>query len=172
MKNIILFLFVTISFFSCKEVVFKNPQPKGMDNIQSFPANLQGYYITKDDRSDTLKISENSITIVNDKKTSMNIMLCDTALLRQNKKYYFINLREGEYWYTYVLKLKKNKFDMLYLFEDTTKNNIKKISEITKIEKNEDSSHYVIDPTKKELMKILKKGCFSNVGTFYKVKNK
>ncbi len=60
MRLLPLFLFWSLLLYSCKEVTFTEPQPKGIASLKEVPMKLQGTYQTVDETtgqfSDTLII--------------------------------------------------------------------------------------------------------------------
>jgi hypothetical protein len=71
-KNILLFIFMTLSFISCEEYKFSMPQPVDKENINVFPKQLLGAWIDQD----------STITVVINKKDVSKIEMHDVKVVK------------------------------------------------------------------------------------------
>ena len=154
-----------IALFSCKEISFKEPQPRGKKILKEIPKSLVGKYLLKDDKSgetDTLIVSSKGYIVVSDKKGDN---LGDSLVLKKFKGYYFISINENPEWILRVVKQKSNG-DIEYMTMDegggSFKDFLTKISKDIKIDSVEVNGEklYQIDPSPKELVRLIEKGYF------------
>ncbi len=61
MKLFLTYIMIIFLFISCEEIYFETPQPKGEINLNEFPTNLQGTYLST---TDDINITINRKTIV------------------------------------------------------------------------------------------------------------
>ena len=116
-------------------------------------------------------------------KINSRCNLSDTVKLRRLHDYYFLSIQEF-WWDVIAIKPEKNGDLNIKLIHNYKMDNssdtiklttidyskiVKKISKITSCEEIGENS-YVIDPSKKELMKLIRKGIFRPYGTLKKVK--
>jgi hypothetical protein len=92
-------LLLAIFFTSCKEVSFKEPQPRGKKVLKEVPAELQGKYFIKDDdgsAQDTLTINAWGYTVGHN--ANEKALLSDSLVLKYYRGYYFINMDGHPEW--------------------------------------------------------------------------
>ena len=202
-KNILILLFILFLVGCGPYIWFKTPQPKGRKNLDTFPNELIGKYISIEDSS-VIIINKNKVikqfhekllmskvefqdetgdSLAQDTsflftdnwhikvksfgdsvnvfswKDEVQFEISDDQLLREYRNVYFLNFRDtGDYW----------KVKILYLYGDTleyddilTKEDINKVKSITTVKEYSDTSkehdtRYFLNPTRRELRKILK----------------
>ena len=174
-KNIVLFfLFFSLIVFisSCVEVKFEQPQPAGTEAEKVFPADLQGTYI--DENNDTLIVNDVTYRFGTG-KTIFNGggELSENLILKKYKKYYFLSEKNDSLWNIIVVKL-KNKNDLkVFIIDGENKEKIEELKKITNVKEifNSDGEidSYIINPSKKELKRMLRKKIFTEIGTFKKI---
>lgn len=174
----ILFATVLVVLYGCKEVTFKEPQPKGKKPLTSVPKNVQGKYLTLTDEGD---LSKDTVVITSrgyrfgyfdaaersaKNKNYEEGVLGDSLVLKTFKGYYFLNLNEDPEWLLRVLKQEKNG-DLIYmaLEEKNADFNayLEKLSREVRIDSVTTAKEtlYQIDPTPTELVDLIDKGFFS-----------
>jgi hypothetical protein len=177
MKRIAPFLLLSI-LISCKEVSFREPQPKGRKILTTVPKELHGKYLPeKDDggvSKDTIVITAKGYRFgyydpadqikSRDKFDDGN--LGDSLILKSFKGYYFLNFNERPEWLLRVFKRQSNG-DLIYMTPEQEgidfKDYIKNLSKEIRIDsvKLKDEVLYQIDPTPRQLVSLIEKGYFS-----------
>lgn len=166
-KPAIVLIFFILFFFSCKEISFKEPQPRGKKALKEIPKGLVGSYLLKDDNggeTDTLIVNAKGYFVVSDKKGSQ---LGDSLVIKKYKGYYFVNVNDNPEWLLRVIQQEKNG-DLVYmtLEEDNIsfKDFLTKVSKEVKVDSVEINGEklYQIDPSPKQLTKLIEKGYFRN----------
>jgi hypothetical protein len=161
-------------FFGCKEISFKEPQPRGKKALQEIPAKLRGSYLLSAENEpskDTLVVSKNGYLIVSDRKQNL---LGDSLVLKHFKGYYFININEKPEWLLRIIRLEKNG-DLTYMSMDVEENSfndlLRRLSKDVKIDSIQTGSEtlYQIDPSPKELLKLIEKGYFRKTMRMQKI---
>jgi hypothetical protein len=161
---------------ACKEVTFRDPQPKGIRSLQQVPTRMQGYYLVADDsgKVDTLVISTNSFYSKRE-PTKDSRHLSDTLIMKTYKGYYFFNQRDRNdpTWLLRIVKQEKNG-DLHYLAMDDERFNefLVKLSREIRVDSVDlgKGMIYTIDPTPKQLMSLIEKGYFIKQAKFKKLK--
>lgn len=160
-------ILVSVLFLiACSEISYKEPQPFGINPLSQTPEKLQGKYLVSDENenTDTLVIDKTGYYIGHDEMA----FLSDSLVLKYYKGYYFVNFRENFAWYLRILKLQKNG-DLLYLEMDAIPNTeedkvkfIERLSVVIPVRETtmDDKTMHVIDPSKKKLIELIKKGYF------------
>jgi len=164
--NRLVFPFILAALiFSCKEISYKEPQPRGKRALTTVPAALQGTYLLSDAQGtskDTLIVTANSYRTVSDRKQNT---LGDSLVLKAYKGYYFLNVNENPEWLLRVMKQLPNG-DVAYYsmdvdekkFNELIRNLSKEIDVDSVMIKGE--TLYQIDPSPGKLMKLIRKGYF------------
>ncbi len=169
----VLILFLIL--FGCKEISFKEPQPRGKKSLAEIPAELQGTYLLSaenESSKDTLVVSNNGYLIVSDRKKSV---LGDSLVVKKFKGYYFVNINENPEWLLRVIKREKNG-DLSYMSMDVQENSfndlLKRLSKEVRIDSIQTGTEklYQIDPSPKELLKLISKGYFRTTMRMQKIK--
>lgn len=162
---IFLLTLVTIVFVAaCKEVSYRDPQPKGFRSMPSVPTRLQGSYLFTDEKGekDTIIITKESFYAKSDQKDVYH--LSDTLIMKTYKGYYFINKRDNTTWLLRVIKQEKNG-DIAYLAmgEDDFNAFLLRLSKEIRIDSMDlgKGMIYQIDPTPKQLVDLIEKGYFT-----------
>jgi hypothetical protein len=177
MSRLFLFLFV-LAAVGCKEVSFKEPQPKGKKPLTSVPKNLQGKYLTLTEEGvvskDTVIITARGYRFgyfdpaerVAKNESYEEGVLSDSMVLKSFKGYYFFSLNENPEWLLRVLKQEKNG-DLYYMsMEDKNldfNSYLEKLGREVKIDSFTTAKEtlYQIDPTPNALTALIDKGFFS-----------
>lgn len=175
MKTLAYAALFTFLIGGCKEISFQEPQPKGKKPLQEVPKKLHGTYLvtaTGDNAEDTIFINSKGYLIASDKKASL---LGDSLVLKQYKGHYFININESPEWLMRVIKQEQNG-DLTYMSMDVEETSfnalLKALSEEVRLDSLVVNGEklYQIDPTPKQLMKLIQKGYFKNTFRMKKIK--
>lgn len=204
MKKNVFILFLILFFVSCGPYIwFQTPQPEGRKNLDSFPNELIGKYISLSDSSviiinkdkvikqyhEKLLMSRNEFldetgdSIAKDTsflftdnwhikvkafgdsvkvfswKDEILFQISDDQLLRDYKGFYFLNKKDtNNYWKVEILRLEE---DTLEYDDILKKEDIEEIKRITPVGVIKDTSkekitRYFLNPSKREMRKILK----------------
>jgi hypothetical protein len=178
MNKSILVLFAILLLGSCKEVSFREPQPRGRRALNTIPAKLQGKYLPYQDdgqlSKDTIIITQKGyhfgyyepVPDANHRADYEEGVLSDSLVLKSYRGYYFLNLYENPEWLLRVIKQEKNG-DLTYMTleqEDVDFNDyIRKLSYEMPIDSLslEDKTLYYINPTPSKLVELIDKGFFT-----------
>ncbi|MDH4090597.1 MAG: hypothetical protein OEV74_18240 [Cyclobacteriaceae bacterium] len=164
MKNLVPLL-VFFAFCGCREISFKEPQPKGKKSLREVPEKLLGKYLLqeeKDTAKDTLVVTRQGYLIVSDRKQSL---LGDSLVLKRYKGYYFLSINENPEWILRIIKREKNG-DLTYMSMDEEdrafKDLVNDLAREVGIDsvKIDDKMLYQIDPSPRQLINLIKKGYF------------
>ncbi|HEY0652330.1 MAG TPA: hypothetical protein VGD65_04340 [Chryseosolibacter sp.] len=171
-------LLISIALLGCKEVSFKEPQPKGKKELTSVPKNIQGSYLVLTDEGipskDTIVISARGYRFGYfdpEERAAKNDeyeegVLSDSMILKSYKGYYFLSLKENPEWIVRVLKEEKNG-DLIYMALEDKKiefnEYLEKLSGEIRIDSmtTESETLYQIDPDPNQLVDLIKKKFFS-----------
>jgi hypothetical protein len=176
--RIFLLLIISTALISCKEVTFKQPQPKDKKAMTAVPKNLQGKYLvmTEDGTpsKDTIVITSRGYrfgyfdpaerSVKNDEYEEG--VLSDSMVLKNYKGYYFLSLNEDPEWLLRVFRQEKNG-DLQYMTMEDKKmeftDYLEKLSAEIRIDSmtTEKETLYQIDPDANQLVDLIKKGFFS-----------
>ena len=165
MKNLVL-LFLGIVLFSCTEISYKEPQPKGIKALSKIPSALHGTYHWKGDEQDTIIIFDGGFKSIDKKEDALYVS--DSLVLKKYKGNYYINYRDDSRWLLRILKPQKNG-DLLFMQMKNVpqagaerQEFIQKLSmETPVVESTVDSTTYfIIDPSPKKLHKLIESGFF------------
>jgi len=167
---------VILSLFACKEISFKEPQPKGKKGLSQVPRELLGRYLVVEekggDNKDTLVVKEKGYYVPGD---SSKGELGDSLVLKKYKGYYFFNDNENPEWLLRVVKREPNG-DLSYMLMEPSEKSFNefllKLNEEIQIDSIDDDNQklYQIDPSPKELVSLIKKGYFKKTITLKKLK--
>lgn len=166
---------IIITICSCKEISFKEPQPKGKRILHEMPQALRGKYLLIEENGankDTLVITKQGYYVTND---STKGVLGDSLVLKKYKGYYFFNDNEKPEWLLRIVKQEENG-DLTYMFMDSGEKSfyefvheINKEIEIDSLEVNGEKL-YQIDPTPRQLISLIKKGYFKKTTQLKRLK--
>lgn len=173
LQLLILFFLIT----GCKEITFREPQPKGKKALKANPKKIQGKYLAVEDdgeiSKDTIVITENGYH-VNYYETFAKLVsgsldqgtLGDSLVIKKYKGYYFLNFNEKPEWTLRVLHVEKNDDLILMALEDDGldfNSFVKKLAKEIQVDSFEvnDEMLYQIAPEPKQLINLIKKGYFS-----------
>jgi hypothetical protein len=164
----------TILLYSCKEVTFPEPQPLGVKELAEIPANIRGKYLVADSAErdkDTLTVESWGYHVgqVPNPKWLDKGVLSDSLIVKYHKGYYFFNFRIKERWFLRLLHQNQSgSLDFLSLkmenseMETALVRDLSKYLEVKKVEDDGDT-FYEINPTRRELTTLIKKGLFTGV---------
>lgn len=163
MNKFVLFL-IGIFAVACTEISYKEPQPRGIQALTKIPSSLHGVYLMD---NDTVTFFENGLRGKENGKEEV-LTLSDSIVLKKYKKHYFISYRDGNVWLLRILRKDKNGdlyfMEMDHVPDDEAQRKIfldKLSAEIPVIRSD---PHYIIDPSPKELYRLIKKGYFKDDG--------
>jgi hypothetical protein len=175
----LLFVFTLCTLVGCKEISFREPQPKGKKSLTQIPKKLQGKYLTIADNGefskDTVVVTSTGYQIgyfnISDKAAAEKNrydrgVIGDSLLIKSFKGYYFLNFRENPEWLLRVLKQEDNG-DIVYMSPEQSgvdfKVYVRKLAKEIKIDSTEVEGKmlYQIDPSPNELVSLIEKGFFS-----------
>jgi hypothetical protein len=175
MKRLAIILIVAVT--GCKEITFREPQPRGRKALSSIPKELHGRYHAQKENgevsNDTIIVSSRGYRIgyydpadqiKRDKLDDGK--LGDSLVLKTFKGYYFLNFAENPEWLLRVFKKEKNG-DLIYMIPEQEgvdfKDYISKLSKEIRIDSVtlKDEVLYQIDPSPKKLVELVEKGYFS-----------
>ena len=177
MKNVVIisFLFLAIG---CKEIAFREPQPKDRKNLNSVPRALKGKYLAqKEDgelAKDTIIIHSrgyhfgyyNADERLKNQNDFEEGLLSDSLVLRAYKNYYFVNFLNRPEWILRVLQPQKNG-DIIYMAPEQEgvdfKDYVARLSSEIAIDSSDVDGKriYLIDPNPRQLVDLVEKGYFS-----------
>ncbi|MFO7842212.1 MAG: hypothetical protein R6V16_00250 [Bacteroidales bacterium] len=202
-KNILILLFI-LFFIGCGPYIwFKSPQPEGRKNLDTFPNELIGKYISTQDSSVIIinkhkvikqfheellmsriefqeetgdSLAKDTSFLFTDNwhikvksygdsvkvfswKDEVQFEISSDQLLREYRNIYFLNYRDtGDYWKVKILYMSADtlEYDDILSTED-----MNKIKLLTSVKEQRDTSkerdtRYFLDPTRRELRKILR----------------
>lgn len=175
----LLSLFLTaLVLLSCKEVSFKEPQPKEKKSLTTVPKNLQGKFLVMTDEGtpskDTVVITAKGYRFgyfdpeeraVKNDEYEVGV-LSDSMVLKSYKGYFFLSLNENPEWILRVLKEEKNG-DLLYMTLEDKKMDfndyLERLSGEIRIDSmtTEQETLYQIDPDPNQLVDLIKNKFFS-----------
>jgi hypothetical protein len=172
---LIFVLLALLTSTACKEISFKEPQPRDKKILKTVPAELQGKYFIKDENgtaTDTLTINEWGYTVGHNANESA--LLSDSLVLKYHKGYYFINMDAHPEWILRVIRRDTNGDLLVMSMEDKERNFysfLKQLSAETKIDSSEVNGEklYQIDPSPAKLISLVKHGYFKET-KFRKIK--
>lgn len=176
-KNAFIFLTVFL-IFSCKEISFREPQPKGRREFQSIPRSLHGKYLAYQEdgelSQDTVIITQSGyrfayfddIPSFNHREGYEEGTLSDTLVLKSYRGYYFLNLYEEPEWLLRVIKAEKNG-DLVYMAMEQERvdfnDYVRKLSREIAVDsvRIDNETLYHIDPSPGKLVELIEKGYFT-----------
>lgn len=164
-------------FCSCKEVTFREPQPKGRRALTSIPAKLHGKYLTFQENGelsqDTVIVTQYGYRfgyfsrVVDSGRENYDAgILSDSLILKTYRGYYFLNFYEDPEWLLRVIRQEKNG-DLIYMAMEEEgvdfNDYIRKLSSELPIDsvKGNDETLYYIDPSPARLVALIENGYFS-----------
>lgn len=158
MKNL-LFVFVGLLLFSCKDIKFKEPQPQGIEHLTTFPEALRGSFYA-DNNSDTLIVNPTSFVYGN--KTSLVFAegtISDTLVLKKWENTYFINIHENKLWNLVMVNVLDNGNLSLSILSIEKESDAANINAITPLETiyntNKQIEYYIAQPNAAQLKQII-----------------
>jgi hypothetical protein len=173
MKSMVPCFLGLVFLIACSEICYKEPQPKGVKPLTEIPGKLHGRYIVSDENgsTDTLIVFNKGYRIGKDDVASLS----DSLVLKQYKGYYFINIRDDVAWYLRIVKQEKNG-NILYMAmpEATSEYKGGIFKDVLSLDvpvaetEVEGKTHYIIDPSPKKLLELIRKGYFGEQ-TFKKI---
>ncbi len=176
MKRFCLITLLALFLASCDQVIFPEPQPRKVDALSEFPADLRGVFL--DEEGDTLVVGKGSFTYDDDGLSGMtDVHLSDSAVIKAYSERYFFSSRialGGEfYWITYIIHTRDGGAKMdVYAMNPDEVVNLAKLQEITsKVRDIEDdgTTYYLFDPKRKHYKKIISDTVFSKMISFRRI---
>lgn len=172
MKTFGVFLFLPILLYSCKEISFQEAQPAGVTALTEIPKALQGRYQGMDDKgndTDTLIVESWGYHFKDGKNNDWlgRGVLSDSLVVKYYENLYFVNFRTGKHWVLRVIKVKSSgslEFMAINIGDDgKRKATLKKLSKKFQVKeiKEKGDVFYEINPTKEQLLKLIKEGYFT-----------
>jgi hypothetical protein len=165
-------LLLLITLVACEQVLFREPQPKGVKPLSAIPEKVQGKYLLGvedgSEETDTVYIYEKEFRIGSEGNDIRR--LGDSIRFASYKGWYFVSFREKTMWDVKALK-RTPEHDLEYYSIDLTGTDAKRdsllrvINELVPVQNipaDGDTLH-VIDPTPKQLLSMVRKGYFSRV---------
>ena len=155
-----------LSLISCKEISFKEAQPKGKKGLARVPEKLCGNYAIQNDEGkteDTLFVTAQGYKLGHNPNDAA--LLSDSLVLKFYKGYYFLSINKRPEWFLRVIQPEKNG-DMAYLVLEQQDGSFSDYLERVSFEVEIDSTSstteklYQIDPTPKQLLDLIQKGFF------------
>lgn len=158
---------------ACTEISFKEPQPQGVRELSKVPSKLHGAYEIRENENRTgmMEVFENGYRILKDDPNNEpeEYNLSDSLVLKYYKGYYFVNIRDESVWILRVIQ--REKGGNLIMMElppvsesaERRKQQLDNLNKIVPVITTEidGSVKYIIDPTPKQLMELIRKGYFS-----------
>jgi hypothetical protein len=162
----------------CTQISFKDPQPRGEKSLALVPETLRGKYLLTDKTDpvkDTIIIEARGFRIgyfdAEEREKNKNEGLYrgglgDSVVLKTYKHLYFFSFNESPEWVIRVVRPEKNG-DLTYMTMEPQNISfaayLKKLSAEIQIDSSEvnGSKLYQIDPSPKQLMRLIKKGYFT-----------
>ncbi|HEY9046765.1 MAG TPA: hypothetical protein VIN08_12760 [Ohtaekwangia sp.] len=174
MKNIVAGC-ILLACIGCKEITYREPQPKGVEKLQRIPKSLQGkYLLPEDNRSlrDTLVVKAHTYFASSDPKGGST--LSDSLMIKQYKGFYFISINDRPEWLLRVIEQEKNGDISCYMLQaedNAFPDLLKQLSQVIKVDSTvlPGETLYQIDPSPKELLDLIKKGYFKKTATLKKI---
>ena len=92
------------------------------------------------------------------KKDDELFNISERQVLREYKGYYFLNYKDtNNFWKVKILKLEEDTLEFDFILRDDDMQNIRKITTVeSQKDSTGESTQYFLDPSRKELRKILK----------------
>lgn len=162
-RSFIAILILTVT--ACKEISFKEPQPKGKRALSEIPRELRGKYLIAEGpgrSNDTLVLTKNQYYVRGD---STRGELSDSLVLKKHNGYYFFNDNENPEWLLRVIKKEANG-DLSYMSMENDEKSFNTflidLNNEIKIDSIEVAGEtlYQIDPSPAQLLSLIKKGYF------------
>jgi hypothetical protein len=174
MKRFLVYL-ILVAVLGCKEVTYKEPQPKGVERLRSIPHTLQGSYVLPEDNRatrDTLVVLSGRYYASSDPQGGS--VLSDSLMIKYYQGYYFININDKPEWLLRVIQQEKNGDINCYMLQekDSVFNDmLRHLSKEIKIDsvKLQNETLYQIDPSPEKLISLLKNGYFKKTATLKKI---
>lgn len=158
---------------ACKEITFREPQPKGEKPLSKVPSTLHGSYVpaeaTEEVSDVLLVITEAGFKLTDPKNNELpeEILLSDSVLFTRYKDYFFLNLKNRISWRALALRQEKNK-DLTHMILQEKEGNtfeefLFSLSGQVAIDSMEYQSDmfYMIDPSSKQLIDLIEKDYFT-----------
>lgn len=174
MKVILLCSFLLL--VGCNEITYYEPQPKGVASLKEIPLSLQGRYRSHEEdgiNADTVTISANGYALV---KHEDHAILGDSIILKYYKRYYYYNiLGDDGTWLLRLITVDQNGDLSIWSMKqphDDYRELIKTLSKKVKVDSTVtfiNTKAYRIDPTPKQMNRLIRKGYFTKDGTLKKI---
>jgi hypothetical protein len=180
MKNILCFaafwLFLLVELTSCTGVRFRESQPEGVRCLETFPAELRGFYINPD--GDTLIVKTVKIQLVN-RRSECNRLFEEDSLgpglqLKQMDEDFFLNILEDSLWTTIHIRTISDSMLDISLIDGEYTASIETLSGIIDLDTittpEGERVCYVADPDIPSLLQMIHSNVFSEHYRFRRVR--
>ncbi|HPH46120.1 MAG TPA: hypothetical protein PKU83_03880, partial [Chryseolinea sp.] len=159
------FVLILLGFMSCKEITYRETQPKDKRALTEIPSSMRGKYLVIDENGvdkDTIYITKTGYHTRDEGMVDEDV-LSDSLVLKKHKGYYFLNINQRPEWALRIIKQEKNGDLLIMSMEDKDFNSfLKKLGKEIKIDSIQlaDEKLYQIDPTPKHLIGLINKKYF------------
>lgn len=175
MRNFAAVLVLFLGLQSCNSILFTSAQPEADPVLKEFPQNMLGTFVSED--IDTLVVESTSFIFRGGDPVQLSGDITPKGCaLKKMDDWYIISLQDEEEWEVFPVKVQGNdNFSVFFIDmkEDEENKIIADLEKDLKVEKvyNEDGSfdHYLINPSKKQFKRLLKKNIFSEEMSFKRV---
>jgi hypothetical protein len=169
-KKLVFFL-IGVTFVACTEISYKEPQPTGIKPLTKIPSRFHGKYIQD---KDTVEFFDQGLRGKENGKEE-EMLLSDSLVMKVYKGNYYVSYRDGNVWLLRILSQSKNgdlhilsmrtvPEDKVSTDENVPEDQTQKKIFLDKLEEEihviEANGHYIIEPTPKQLHRLVKKGFF------------
>lgn len=157
---------------SCVEVLFEQAQPARTKSLKQFPDKLLGTYIEETDK-DTLVVTPFELMGAKEERDS-TMKISNNFILKKFKGHYVVSRKhESGLWEVGFIKPGKDGSLIIFTIDGDDKEKMKQFKSLLEVDVKYDEEgkedQYIVNPTKKELLKLLKADIFENLGVFKKV---
>ncbi len=176
LRNFIMLLTAVLVFSSCTTIKFETPQPKDVEALIEFPADVTGTYMDADNVA--LSVTKTSFKYGNKKSPvylSKTLSPGQTVLKKYNDDY-VVSIKDKSAWEVFTFTYNDKGLKAYYMdVEDSTINEtVAKVKAVVPLKEVKDTEgkldYYTANPSKAEFDKLLKGKVFSKVIVFRKVK--
>lgn len=158
-QTLIIFTVFILGLTSCSNVYFNTPLPIDAENLESVPADLQGYW---GENNDSFEINDQVAMLIEHKTKTVDTLiwgLSDSLVLRQADNFYIVNLKNDDWWEGIIFKKKGDEIEVYYPnYKETIQSQKLELKNLKK-EKYTEEYFYSAQLKKKDIKKFVKKHC-------------